>query len=416
MRTTTTIIIGAGQAGLAMSYHLTAQSIDHVVLERGKVANSWRTERWDSLRLLTPNWQSRLPGYEYEGDMPDGYRTMEQTITFLAGYADRIKAPVETDTLVTAVEPTDGGYVVRTNKGDWQCAAVVIASGACNIANVPAMAADLPSDIRSITPMDYRSPAHLPEGGVLIVGASATGVQLASEIQLSGRPVTLAAGEHVRVPRTYRGRDIKWWMEATGILDEGLNEIDDIRRARRLPSLQLIGSPNQETISLNSLQTIGVMIAGRLMGLQDGRAQFSGALANLCAMADLKMNRLLAAIDKWVDEKGMADEVGEAYRLRPTHVPVDPPLMLDLKAAGIQTVLWATGYRPDYSWLKMPVLTPRGELRHNGGVVDAPGLYVLGLPFLRTRKSNFIDGVGNDARHLADHLARYLAGSASVAA
>ncbi|MEM9180193.1 MAG: pyridine nucleotide-disulfide oxidoreductase, partial [Pseudomonadota bacterium] len=274
----------------------------------------------------------------------------------------------------------------------------------------------LPGDVASLTPLTYRNPDQLSDGGVLIVGASATGVQLASELQRSGRQVTLATGEHVRVPRTYRGRDIKWWMDQTGVMDMTLAEVDDIRRARHVPSLQLIGSPTQETISLNSLQAIGVQIAGRVMNIHDGKIQFSGSLANVCRLADLKMNRLLTQIDDWIDAEAPGGVTEASYRLRDTIIPSDPILQLDLKAAGIETVIWATGFKPDYSWLNVPVITSRGELRHQGGIVDAPGLYALGLPFLRRRKSSLIDGVGDDAQDLSRHLASYLGQTVAEAA
>jgi putative flavoprotein involved in K+ transport len=206
MRKTAVVIIGAGQAGLAMSRHLTMASIEHVLLERGEVAHSWRTERWDSLRLLTPNWQSRLPGFSYSGPDPDGFRTMAETIAFLSDYAGHIAAPVETQTEVLRVERDAAGYAVTTNRGAWRCHCLVIASGACNIANTPSIADALCADIRSITPMTYRNPERLTDAPVLIIGASATGVQLAQEIQASGRAVTLAVGEHVRAVRTYRGQ------------------------------------------------------------------------------------------------------------------------------------------------------------------------------------------------------------------
>ena len=407
-RKTTAVIIGAGQAGLAMSRCLAARGIDHVLLERGRVANAWRTERWDSLRLLTPNWQSRLPDYGYEGDDPDGYMDMAGIVRFLDRYARITAAPVETHTRVMNVTPVDegrGGYRVVTDRGDWQCRALVIATGACNVASVPKLAADLPAGIRSLTPMQYRNPDQLEDGGVLVVGASASGVQLAREIRLSGRPVTLAVGEHVRAPRSYRGRDIKWWMDVAGILGMTWREVDDIARARRVPSLQLVGGP--ETLDLNALSAIGVQLAGRLAGVADGKAQFSGALGNVCALADLKMNRLLDAIDQWAAETGVDDVVSAPERFAATRIGDKPLLGLDL-AANIRTVIWATGYRPDYTWLNVPVLDRRGRLRHEGGVVDAPGMYVLGLPFLRRRKSSLIDGVGDDARDLAAHLADYI--------
>ena len=227
MRYVTTLIIGAGQSGLATSKHLSDRSIDHVLIERGEVANSWQTERWDSLRLLTPNWQSRLPGYAYDGDDPDGYMSVTEVVGYLKRYAGVSGAPVHARTKVTRVRQVDGGYEVATDQGPWRCRTLVLASGACNIATVPAVAAGLPPEITSLTPMQYRRPEELPDGGVMVVGASATGVQLAREIRASGRSVILAAGEHVRVPRVYRDRDIKWWMDAIGAMDLAL------RRGRR---------------------------------------------------------------------------------------------------------------------------------------------------------------------------------------
>ena len=402
------VIIGAGHAGLAMSRCLTARSVDHVVLERGGVANSWKKERWDSLRLLTPKWQSRLPGHTYRGDDPHGYRTMPETINFLEGYARAIAAPVWTQTQVASVAPTATGYRVDTNRGVWDCEAVVIATGACNIPNVPSVSAAVPSSLRTLTPFDYRNPGQLDEGGVLVVGASATGVQIAEEIRRTGREVTIAVGEHVRLPRTYRDRDIMWWMDAAGVFEDGLSDVDSVARARRLPSMQLIGSGDRRTLDINALTDQGIEVRGRLVGINDGNAQFAGSLANMVELADLKMNRLLARLDEWAGETGVDDEVGLAQRFVPTQLPGNPPMTLDLTSGRYRTILWATGFRPDHSWLDVPVFDHKGRIRHNGGVVDAPGLYLLGMPFLRTRKSSFIDGAADDARFLSAHLNRHL--------
>jgi putative flavoprotein involved in K+ transport len=409
----TTIIIGAGQSGLAMSRHLTARSIDHVVLERGEVANSWRTERWDSLRLLTPNWQSRLPGYAYAGDDPDGFMTMPEVVSFLQEYAEVSRAPILLETCVTRVRRQDGGYEVSTRQGMWRCRTLVIASGACNIASIPSLDAGLPAKVTHLTPMQYRHPHLLPDGGVLIVGASASGMQLAREIQATGRRVVLSVGEHVRMPRTYRGRDIQWWMDAIGAMDVRYDAVEEIERARRLPSLQLIGTPERVTIDLNSLRKAGVELVGRLVALRDGKAQFSGSLANLCALADLKMNRLLAGVDDWVNANGFAERFPATERYEPTDIGPQTKLSLDLITAGIGTVIWATGYRPDYSWLDVPVLDRKGRIRHDGGVVASPGMYVMGLPFMRRRKSSFIDGAGDDAADLAAHLQQNLTRAAA---
>jgi putative flavoprotein involved in K+ transport len=301
------------------------------------------------------------------------------------------------------------GYVVETDRGSWRCRSVVLASGACNIASVPAVAQALPDSIEQFTPLDYRNPDQLEQGGVLIVGASATGTQLAHELHASGRPVTLAAGEHIRVPRVYRGRDIQWWMDVTGVMDERYDQVDDLNRARNVPSLQLAGWRDRRMVDLNSLSQIGVTLTGRLAGISDGKAQFSGSLRNHCAMSDLKMNRLLNTIDGWAKEKGLDGQVAAPHRFEPTQVEDSPPLGIDLGRGEIKTVLWATGYRPDYSWLDVPVLDRKGRIRHDGGIVEAPGMYVMGLPFLRRRKSTLIDGAAADARELSDHLAAYLA-------
>jgi len=391
-----------------MSRCLTERSIDHVVLEQGEVANSWRKERWESLRLLTPNWQSKLPGYSYDGEDPDGYMDLPAIIDFIDGYAKFLSAPVQTDTTVTSVAYKNDRYQLSTNQGNWQSKTVVLASGAFKIPNVPLFNGTLPSSITTITPDQYRSPDQLEEGGVLVVGASATGLQFADEIHRSGRPVTLAIGEHVRMPRVYRGRDIQWWMDAAGVLDERYDEVDNIVRARNVPSPQLVGTPGRLTMDLNSVTDLGVKLIGRFAGISGNRAQFSGSLRNVCSLADLKMGRLLDTIDEWALDNAMDDRVEGSERYPATRVDDAPPLSIDLANGKIRTVIWATGFRPDYSWLDLPVLDRKGQIRHDGGVVDSPGMYVMGLTFLRRRKSSFIHGAGDDARDLSDHLVTYL--------
>lgn len=392
-----------------MSRCLSERSIDHVVLERGEIANSWKTERWDSLRLLTPNWQSRLPGYGYEGNDPDGYRTMPETIAFIERYAEVIAAPVEINARVTSLAKVGDGYLAVTDQGEWRSKTVVVATGACNLPSIPECAAGLPQGIETLSAKEYRNPAQIPDGGVMIVGASATGTQLAEELQKAGRQVTMAVGEHIRAPRIYRGRDIEWWMDAAGVQDERYTEIDDIVRARRVPSLQLAGTPSRATLDLNALRALGVRFVGRLAGIRYGKAQFSGSLRNQCAMSDLKMARLLDRIDEWAAEAGLDDDVGPPHRLPPTVVDDKPPLGLDLNKGEIRTVIWATGFRPDYSWLDIPVLDRKGMIKHDGGIVsDSPGMYLMGMQFLRRRKSALIDGAGNDATELSEHLSDYL--------
>ena len=403
-------MIGAGHAGLAASWFLTERSIDHVVLERGDVANSWRHERWDSLRLLTPNWQSRLPGHRYAAADPDGYMTMTEVVAFIGGYATRARAPVRTSTNVTSVTRVDDGYHVVTSAGEIRCRCLVLASGACNLPSVPALRSAMPASLEQVTAFDYRNPAQLPDGGVLVVGASATGVQLADEIHRSGRRVIVSVGEHVRLPRLYRGRDVLWWMEAAGIWDQRFDAIDDLARARRLPSPQLVGTPDRVTLDLNALSGMGVELVGRLSAIRDGRALFSGGLRNMFALADLKMERLLDTFDEWARAGGRDADVAPPERFEPTRVPATSRLQIDLRAGGIRSIVWATGFHPDYRWLTVPVVDGKGQLRHDGGVVESPGLYALGLPVLRRRKSTFIHGIEDDAREVIAHLAGYLAG------
>lgn len=408
MRSATVVIIGAGHAGLAVSRRLTERSIDHVVIERGEVANSWRTERWDSLTLLTPNWQLGLPGMPYPGNDPDGYLSAGEVATYIDQYAATIAAPIETRTTVTRLTGHGSRYEIVTDAGCWRSDAVVIASGACNQASVPPVAHDVPPGVAVRTPMTYSNPDDLGPGNVLVVGASASGVQLAEEIHRSGRPVTLAVGEHVRLPRTYRGRDIFWWTHHAGILDERYDDVDDIVRARNLPSPQLIGTPERRSIDLNGLAHDGIRIVGRLERIVDGTAQFSGSLPNHCKLADLKMARLLETLDRWADAAGL-EEIDPPQRFAPTLVPDPPTLEIHLERAGITTVLFATGYRPDHSWIDLPILDRRGRIDHDGGAVrNAPGAYLVGHAVLRRRRSSFISGADTDSRDIGALLHRHL--------
>jgi putative flavoprotein involved in K+ transport len=268
----------------------------------------------------------------------------------------------------------------------------------------------VPASVEQLTAFDYRGPDRIADGGVLVVGASATGVQLAAELQRSGRPVTLSVGEHVRLPRTYRERDVLWWMDASGVWDQRYDEVDDLTRARRLPSPQLVGTPERTTLDLNALAAMGVELVGRWAAVRDGRALFSGGLRNVFALSDLKLARLLETFDEWARTHGRDAEVAPAERFAATRVPASARLQLDLHSGEIRTIVWATGFRPDYRWLDVPVVDAKGQLRHRGGVLESPGLYALGLPVLRRRKSTFIHGIEDDAREVTDHLARQLAG------
>jgi putative flavoprotein involved in K+ transport len=279
----------------------------------------------------------------------------------------------------------------------------VIATGWCDQPAVPAMARHLDPTIAQITPTTYRNPGSLPDGGVLVVGASATGVQLADELAQAGRPVVLAVGSHTRLPRRYRGMDIFWWLERIGSLDRTIDELPDPDAARHEPSLQLVGRPDHRNLDLAVLQEAGVALAGRLTGIDGHHASFAPDLTRTVGRADARLRRVLTDIDAHIDATGLTAEVLDPEP--PSTLAVgDPPDTLNLRARGVTSVIWATGHRRRYPWLQVPVLDERGEIRQRRGVTPIPGLYVLGQRFQHTRRSNFIDGVGRDATVVTDHL------------
>ncbi|MEP3329307.1 NAD(P)-binding domain-containing protein [Sedimentitalea sp.] len=401
MKRTEVVIMGAGQSGLAMSRELSLHGTDHLVLERGEAGNSWRHERWDGLTLLTPDWMNALPG---EDAPPSG--GFSPAVAFadrLAEYADATAAPVQANTEVLSLRAHSDGYVIQTSDDAIYCKAVVIATGACAQPALPACAAALPEWVHSVSPLSYKRPSDLPPGPVLVVGASSSGQQIARELHLSGRSVTLAVGSLVRVPRQYRGADILAWMNASGLFDIPHYEVDDLERVRRTPSLALQGAAPGTSLDLNALQDLGVEIVGRLSAIRDEKALFSGGLANACAMADLKMNRLLDTIDTWIVSHGLNRLAPPPERFEPTRVPARPRLEVTFGAGGFQSVIWATGYLPDHRFVALPVFDAKRRIRHDGGVV-IPGLCVMGLPYLRCRRSTFISGAGADAAALVPHL------------
>ena len=406
---TTVTIIGAGQAGLAMSKCLTDHGVDHLVLERGRTAERWRSERWDSLKLLTPNWMSRLPGQQYRGPDPEGFMAMPEIIRYLTDYAASFAAPVQDETTVFRATRTDSGYALETNQGLVTSRALIVATGAAATPAIPEIAGAIGGHVHQTTPKHYKNPDQLPEGRVLVVGASASGVQLAREINASGRPVTLAVGAHTRIPRTYRGFDIQLWMELMGTLDRSYTSMPDIEAARRAPSLQLVGGDDGEMLDLNVLRSEGVELAGRLDAVGSSTMAFSNDLDDTVRRADDALHQMLRRMDRWAAVNGLDREIDPVTR----PAPIDTSgavRSLDMGPGGISTVLWATGYRPDFSYLDMDVVDRSGAIAHDGGVVTgAPGMYLMGLPFMRTRKSTYIDGVGPDAEALSEHLVARLA-------
>jgi putative flavoprotein involved in K+ transport len=391
-----TVVIGAGQAGLALSRCLTERGVEHVLLERGRMAQRWG-ERWDSLRLLSPNWMTRLPGWQYRGPAPDGFMRRDEVIAFLRRYARSFDAPVEEETEVRLVSPWGDAWRVIADRATWLAKNVVIATGHCQEARIPPCASDLAPQVTQLSTLEYRNPSQVPEGRVLVIGASASGVQLARELRRAGREVVLSAGRHFRVPRRYRGRDIHYWLDRTGILTRPLSDMRDATAARQEPSLQLAGG--SETLDLQSLADEGVHLAGRVTRFDRTRAYFANDLTETMADADRRMHHVLGRIDRHIAAHG-------AER----HFPVEDRQSCLSGQTGLSVlhsfgaVLWATGYKRSYPWLQADVLDAHGEIRQWRGRTPARGLYVLGLQFMTRRNSSLLDGVGRDAEEIAMHI------------
>jgi putative flavoprotein involved in K+ transport len=398
MKHTDTVIVGGGQAGLAMSRCLRERGVDHIVLERGRIAERWRSERWDSLRLLSPNWMARLPHFRYDGDDPDGFMTMPEFIRYLEAYAGTFEAPVQSETNVESVRRAGAGFTVETSRGTWRARNVVVATGFCDVPRVPDFAVRLSPDVHQIVPSDYRNSAELPSGNALIVGGSATGVQIAEELVHDGRSVTVAVGNHIRLPRRYRGRDVLHWMVAMGAFAAP----GDPAEERKSPPPQLIGTPDNRDLDFGTLQAQGARLVGRAVDATGDHMTFADDLDETIAKADGGLEQLLAKIDGYIEASGH-DDVPPAEPFRRI-VAKPAPTELSFSREGITTVVWATGYERRYPWLHVPVLDGNGEIAHDKGVTPQPGLYVLGMRFQISKGSNLIDGVGADAEALAEHL------------
>ena len=400
-----TVVVGGGQAGLALSRSLSERGVEHVVLERGRVGERWRSERWDSLSLLTPRWLSRLSGWTGDEEDPHGFMAREEVVRYLDRYAATFGVPVREGVTVTSVEREGDDYRVESNLGAWRASNVVVATGESQDAFVPSMSRDLASWVHQSAPTRYRNPDHLPEGGVLVVGASATGIQLAQEIHASGRPVTLSVSRHTRLPRRYRERDILEWLERMGMFEQRAAEVQSLEASRNQPSMQLTGSADHRTLDLKVLQGQGIRLVGRAEGASGSRMCFADDLVETMAAADVKLAGLRLRIDRYIRDEGLEREVGPEEPFDPMPLP-DAPTSLDLRTQGIKSVLWATGFRRSYPWLRVPVLDAGGEIRQEGGITSAAGLYVLGLNFMRRRSSSFLAGVARDAEEIAEHMVR----------
>jgi putative flavoprotein involved in K+ transport len=395
-----TVIVGGGHAGLALSYHLSRLGRPHVILERGRVAERWRSERWDSLMFQFPNWSLRLPGQEYCGDDPDGFASREEVIAFIERYREAVDAPVRTGVRVDRVAPIDGGFRLETTEGPIEAAHVVIATGPYQEPILPAVRHAFAPGVVQMHSSGYRNPAQLPAGAVLVVGSGASGCQIVEDLLAAGRTVYFSVGRHRRYPRRYRGRDMFWWMEQIGALDQRLEERPE---ARERPNPLVTGVGGGHDIDLRDYAAAGVTLLGHLRDVAGSRLHLADDVAALLAAGDESVAVFTRAVDTYVARSGLptpAEVVASPRGARPA-----PIRELDLAASGITSVVWATGFRRDFSWIDAPVLDERGEPIHRRGVTGCAGLYFLGLPWLHKLKSSVLCGVGDDAAYLADQIA-----------
>ncbi|MFB3739901.1 MAG: NAD(P)-binding domain-containing protein [Candidatus Velamenicoccus archaeovorus] len=397
----TVVIIGAGQAGLATSHELTRLGVEHVVLERARVGQAWR-DRWDSFCLVTPNWTIRLPGGGYRGEDPDGYLPRDAIVEHLEGYARAFAAPVREGVEVTSLEPQqDGGFLLRTSRGDLRATAVVVATGAYQRPHRPPGAATLPGDVLQLDAEGYRDPDGLPDGPVLVVGSGQTGCQLAEELHEAGREVFLSCGRALWVPRRVGGRDIVWWLMETGFFDQPASAV--AMPAARLASNPLTtGHEGGYDLHLRTLRAAGVTLLGRFRGADGRRVRFAPDLGESVRWGDERFRELMGLVRRLAERRGLPmPEIAEPE-------PFDGAAPEELDLTGFAAVLFTGGFRPDYGrWVHVPGAFDEAgfPLHVDGESLAAPGLSFVGVHFLRTRKSSLLCGVGEDAAVVAARIA-----------
>ena len=392
-------IVGAGQAGLAASWYLQQANIDHVVLEAGRVAETWRTRRWDSFCLVTPNWSVQLPGAMYEGPAPDGYMNLSELVDHLQSWADSFEAPVEGDSQVSSLEAADGGFLLSLPSGTLKARAVVVATGAYQRPHRPAGAELLPKDVVQIFAEEYTNPSHLKPGAVVVVGSGQTGCQLAEEIHQSGRKVFLACGRCVWIPRRLQGHDTFWWMTESGFMDRTPDKLPS-PLARLLGNPQATGHEGGRDLTFRVLHEMGVELLGRFVGAEGSELHFADDVAASVDFGDARLVDLVTFVGADCAAKGIdspAFEMPPPFRIKTRD-------RLDVAKEDIGTVIWTSGYRPDYGWVKVPVFDEMGFPMQTDGRSKVPGLYFMGVHWMRKGKSSILYGVGEDAEVVAGQI------------
>jgi putative flavoprotein involved in K+ transport len=395
-----TVVIGGGQAGLAASYHLTQAGREHVVLERGAIADTWRTKRWDGFFLNTPKWTQQLPGHEYDGPEPEAFSSLPETISYLDEYAEAIAAPVRTGVNVTRVRPVPDGLAVEANDELLHAQNVVVATGAYQQPTPTRLGDSVPEDVFQLHTSDYKRPEQLPEGSVLVVGGGQSGCQIADELMQAGREIYLSVGRCPWIPRRYRGREIVHWLVETGFVDQTVDTLPS-PAARLACNAPVSGNDGGHDCNPLWLEQRGAILLGRLQDVHGHTAIAAPDLAESLAFGAGKLAELITLIEGLVAAERLDVPEAEPADELPAR---EPRTELDLREAGISSILWSNGYRPDYSWIDAPLFDEYGWPVQRRGVTEAPGLYFLGIHWLHTRRSSLLFGVGDDAGHVVSHL------------
>jgi len=411
----TVIVIGGGQAGLSISYYLKAADIDHLVIEKATLAHTWRTQRWDTFCLVTPNWQCALPGHPYQGADPHGFMKKDEIVAYLDSFVSKLDAPLLEHTEVRRVVRQPGGrYAVSTSRGEFTADHVVVASGGYHTPIVPRMAERLPAHIVQLQSSEYRNPGALQQGAVLVVGSGQSGAQIAEDLHLAGRKVYLAVGEAPRCARFYRGRDVVDWLADMRYYDMPVEQHPLREGVRDNTNHYVTGRDGGRDIDLRRFASEGMELFGRLDDLRDGQLQFAPNLIENLDSADDTYNRINASIDAFIAKQGIDAPPGAPYE--PMWRPAAERTSLDVEGSGITSVIWCIGFRPDFSWLDAPIFNGRGYPAHVRGITPQAGLYFVGLPWLHTWGSGRFSGVARDAQHVVDAIRAALASSTSLAA
>ncbi|MGI9621409.1 MAG: NAD(P)-binding domain-containing protein [Acidimicrobiales bacterium] len=408
MREVNTVVVGAGQAGLSVSYLLTEAGLSHLVFEKGRIGESWRSQRWDSFALNTPNWANLLPGAELGDEDPDAFDLRDGLVETLEQYAAGFDAPIEAETPVTRAARDEAGFFhVETPTGAVRALNLVVCSGSMSTPNMPAMADALPDSILNLSAATYKSSTQLPSGAVLVVGSGQSGCQVAEDLLESGRVVYLCTSKVGRIPRTYRGRDIVSWLNEMGVYNQPVEALDDPDE-QYAAQPQVSGADGGHTVSLQSLARDGATLLGRISAIQGTTIKLATNLHDCVDFADRKCAEIKAGVDAYISTNHIAAPAA-------TPDPYEPPLpdlggsdeleQLDLADVGVSAVVWCVGFHGDFSWIEHDVIGERGIPKHTRGVSDIPGLYFVGFPWLSRRKSGILLGVGQDAAHVVDHIA-----------